>query len=243
MKIGQMNIEGPSEQALRPELEVMLELLPFPQAQVLELGCGAAIRTQEIAEQTDVVRIVGAEVDEIAHAKNLSKVIERVEFACFGAQSIAADDASFDIVIMLKSLHHVPVELMQKSFAEIHRVLKPGGVAYISEPVFAGDFNDIIRLFHDEQAVREAAFAATQAAINAEEFELVREYFYLSPVALKSFDQFEQGVMRATHSTHILTDDLVNEVRARFESFNDGNQTAPYRFETPNREDLLRKVG
>jgi SAM-dependent methyltransferase len=238
-----MNIEGPADQPLRPELDVMLELLPFSQAQVLELGCGAAIRTQEIAEQTNVVRIVGAEVDEIAHAKNLSKVIERVEFASFGAESIEADDESFDIVIMLKSLHHVPVELMQKSFAEIHRVLKAGGVAYISEPVFAGDFNDIIRLFHDEQAVRKAAFAATQAAIAAGNFELVQEYFYLSPVALNSFDQFEQGIMRATHSTHHLNDELVNEVRARFESFKDGSQTAPYRFETPNRVDLLRKVG
>ena len=28
-------------------------------------------------------------------------------------------------------------------FREIHRVLKPGGLAWISEPIFAGEFNDI----------------------------------------------------------------------------------------------------
>ena len=56
--------------------------------------------------------------------------------------------------------------------AEIHRVLKPDGLAYISEPVFAGEFNEIIRLFHDELAVREAAFAAVGRAVATGRFEL-----------------------------------------------------------------------
>jgi hypothetical protein len=47
---------------------------------------------------------------------------------------------------------------MDRSMREISRVLKPGGTVYISEPVFAGDFNEILRLFHGEQKVREAAF-------------------------------------------------------------------------------------
>ena len=40
------------------------------------------------------------------------------------------------------------------------RVLRPCGLVYISEPIYAGNFNDILRLFHDEQAVRLAAPAA-----------------------------------------------------------------------------------
>jgi SAM-dependent methyltransferase len=59
---------------------------------------------------------------------------------------------------MFKSLHHVPPELMEPSMHEIRRVLKQGGLVYISEPVFAGDFNDILRLFHDEQKVNFAEF-------------------------------------------------------------------------------------
>ena len=43
---------------------------------------------------------------------------------------------------------------------EIARVLKPGGVAYLSEPVYAVRFNDILKLFHDERVVREADFDA-----------------------------------------------------------------------------------
>ena len=33
-------------------------------------------------------------------------------------------------------------------------------MAYISEPIFAGDFNDVLRLFHDEEQVRQYAFGA-----------------------------------------------------------------------------------
>jgi ubiquinone/menaquinone biosynthesis C-methylase UbiE len=237
-----MQIAGPNEQPVRDEYQVMLELLPLSHARVLELGCGAAAMTQALAERTDVEHIVGAEVDTLAHEKNLIKAIDRVSFARFGAEEIEADDASFDMVIMLKSLHHVPAELMSRAFAEIHRVLKPGAVAYISEPVFAGELNEVIRLFHDEQGVRSAAFGATQDAIRSGHFELVREYFYLSPVAMRSFDQFEQGVMRATHTEHHLTDALVDEIRKRFEAFKGEDSSTPYRFESPIRVDLLRKV-
>ncbi|NNL84587.1 MAG: class I SAM-dependent methyltransferase [Myxococcales bacterium] len=59
-------------------------------------------------------------------------------FADFGAEAIAAPDASFDVVMLFKSLHHVPVQMMDAALNEIARVLKPDGTAYISEPVFAG---------------------------------------------------------------------------------------------------------
>ena len=48
-----------------------------------------------------------------------------------GAQAIDLPADSIDLVIMLKSLHHVPTELMDRALAEIHRVLKPGGLAYL----------------------------------------------------------------------------------------------------------------
>ena len=82
-----------------------------------------------------------------------------MKFDLAGAQQIPLDDGSVDIVLMFKSLHHVPLELMEASLQEINRVLKPGGLAYISEPVFSGDFNDILRLFNNEKKVREAAFS------------------------------------------------------------------------------------
>jgi ubiquinone/menaquinone biosynthesis C-methylase UbiE len=235
-----MHIAGPDQQPIQDEIEVLKSLLNFTGARVLELGCGAADKTRQIAEQTSVAHIVAAEVDHIQHAKNLAITdLPNVTFASFGAEDIDAPDNSFDIVLMFKSLHHVPGELMDQGLQEIRRVLKPGGKAYISEPVFAGEFNEVIRLFHDESEVRKAAFDAVQKAVNNNVLALEREYFFKNIVRLAHFGQFEKGILQATFMDHDLSDDLYNAVKEKFESYaaNEG-----YVFEVPNRVDLLTKV-
>ena len=52
---------------------------------------------------------------------------------------------------------------------EINRVLRPAGLLYVSEPVYAGGFNDIVRLFHDEKAQRTAAYRALIEAVGRAE--------------------------------------------------------------------------
>ena len=121
---------------------------------------------------------------------------------------------------------------------EIRRVLKPGGLAYISEPVFAGDFNEILRLFHDEQKVREAAFDALVKSVDDGLFGLVEEVFFNSPMRFENFSEFEENTIKATHSYHTLDDALYDLVKQRFEQHvgADGAQ-----FWMPMRVDLLRK--
>ena len=237
-----MRLIGPSIQPLREELDVMREKIDFCGATVLEIGCGAATRTEQIALHTDVKAIVAAEIDAIAHNKNLGKQVNKVRFESFGAQQIPYESESFDVVIMLKSLHHVPGTMMKQSLSEIHRVLKMGGLAYLSEPVFQGDLNEVIRMFHDEEAVREAAFESIGVAISSGLFSLQEEYFYLSPVRMESFKQFQQAIMNATYQEHQSDDRLVNRVRERFEGFRSVDEKNPFYFETPNRVDLLRKI-
>jgi ubiquinone/menaquinone biosynthesis C-methylase UbiE len=141
-------------------------------------------------------------------------------------------------VMMFKSLHHVPMELMETSLREIRRVLKPGGLAYISEPVFSGDFNEILRLFHNEQRVREAAFQTVKNAVDEGMFQLVEETFFNTPGYYRDFAEFENTIINATHSQHHLDAGLYEQVRQRFEKHmgEDGAH-----FLTPVRVDLLQK--
>lgn len=239
--VGSMQIEGPQAQSIQTEFEVMTSLLSLSGARVLELGCGAADKTRQLAEHSDVETIVASEVDQVQHRKNLRVVdLPKVTFESFGAEVIDEPDASFDIVLMFKSLHHVPVELLDTALAEIRRVLQPGGVAYISEPVFAGEFNEVIRLFHDESIVRREAFAAVERAVTNGALELVEERFFKNMLKLESFSQFERGVLNVTHTEHNVSPDLLKQVCEKFES---NRSDAGYFFEIPNRVDLLRKPG
>ena len=235
-----MLISSPNIQRECEESEVYTSVLPLAGARIAELGCGAAQNTMAIAAMDPGIEITAYEVDRIQHQKNLkSEHGENVSFKLAGAQAIPEPDQSFDIVTMFKSLHHVSREHLKASFEEIHRVLKPGGVAYISEPIFAGEFNDILRLFHDEEIVRQAAFDALVAAVNTGLFENDQEIFFNSPVRFDNFADFENKIIKATHSDHRLDEETMVEVKSRFEEHVTASGVC---FTTPMRINLLRKV-
>lgn len=222
-----------------PENEIYESLLPLAGAHILELGCGGADKTRAIARLGKAASITALEVDTIQHAKNLAlSDLSEVSFKLGGAEAIDLPDESVDIVLMFKSLHHVPLDQMDKALAEIRRVLKPGGLAYISEPVYAGAFNDLLRLFHDEKTVREAAFAAERQAVSSGQMELVEQKFFATPISYETFEQFEERILRVTHTQHRLSDTLYTTVRERFSAHL--SPQGAY-FETPIRVDLLRK--
>jgi ubiquinone/menaquinone biosynthesis C-methylase UbiE len=215
--------------------------LPLQNAVLLELGCGKAEKTRRISTTGKVASIVAMEVDDIQHGMNLLiDDLPNVTFCRGAAEAIPADDASFDIVMMFKSLHHVPVSVMDQAFSEIARVLKPGGLAWISEPVYSGAFNEVIRLFHDEREVREAAFAATHRAVTNGRFQIVRQRFFAVASHYRDFAQFEAQVIRVTHMNHRLAPALHETVRQKFEAHL--TPTGAH-FHNPLRVDILRRLG
>ena len=234
-----MKIADPTQTRVVNEVNVLLESLPLDGAVVLELGCGKADKTRTLAQTGCVKEIVALEVDQIQHAKNLQVTdLPAVRFAQGGAETIPLPDASVDLVLMFKSLHHVPMDRMDDALSEIARVLKPGGLAWISEPVYAGELNEVFKLFHDEKVVREAAFAAVQRAVSDGRLALKEEMFFLTRSYFENFAQFDQRMIQVTHSDHRLSPELYARVQARFESYL-GPEGAT--FFNPQRVDLLQK--
>lgn len=234
-----MKIADPAQDTLLNEVKLMLAELPFDGASVLELGCGRADKTRTLAETGRLKEIVALEVDDIQHQRNLQIVdLPTVHFRHGGAEAIPAADESFDLVLMFKSLHHVPVQYMDAALSEIARVLKPGGLAWISEPVFAGELNEVFRLFHNEEIVREAAFAAICKAVDDGRLGLEKQLFFNTRSFFESFDQFDQRMIQVTHTSHRLAPELYRQVKEKFESYLTPEGAT---FLNPQRVDLLRK--
>lgn len=221
------------------ELELLESLVDLPQhPRIVELGCGAAYLSRKLLQRFPACEVTGLEVDERQHAKNLLKPQERLTFVQAGAQAIPFDDATFDLALMLKSLHHVPLDLLDQALAEVHRVLRPQGLLYVSEPVFAGALNDVMRLFHDEEMVRAAALRALQAAVASGAWELVTELHFETPVHYRDFAEFEQRMISVTFVEHQLDPATLQAVRERFEP----HMTADgAHFVRPMRVNLLRR--
>lgn len=241
MRHEDMRLHDPACRLVCGHSDIYEGLLPLDGARILELGCGKAEVTKAIARSAKGVSITAMEVDRIQHELNCRNAdLPNVRFELGGAEDIPAADNGFDIVLMFKSLHHVPVGSMDRALGEIHRVLKPGGLAYLAEPVFAGDYNEILRIFHDEEKVRLAAFAAVRGAAASGLLELVIEKFFLAPLKFDDFAQFEEQVINVTHTHHRLTPQQFDEVKEKFMGHMTENGAL---FHIPMRVDLLRKPG
>ncbi len=234
-----MQITTDNEQITCAEADIFNSILDLDNSDILDLGCGAGRYMIDIATTGTGRNVRGLEVDEVQHKKNLAgDWPDNISFGLGGAQNIPADDQSYDVVMMFKSLHHVPMGLMGVGLGEVHRVLKPGGFAYISEPVFAGDFNEILKLFHNEERVRAAAFEAVKGAVEAGDFTSLNQVFFNTYGHYANFAEFENTIIKASFLNIEMDDDLYAKVREKFESC---MQDDGAHFLSPNRVDVLQK--
>ncbi len=236
-----MQLNAPDNYRTATETDMVAELVDIRGARVLELGCGDAWTTRGLVERLGAAEVIAAEVDRIQHDKNLAiDDLPQVRFVLGGAEAIDAPDASFDAVFMFKSLHHVPESMMDRALAEIHRVLKPGGKALFSEPVYWGDFNAVMSLIHDEQRVRQAAFDALCRAVDTGGFDSEAEVFIQVPGSYATWDAFAARFLEVTHTALDVDAQRREQVRAAFEAHM--TPTGAH-FLKPHRIDVLRKNG
>ena len=234
-----MQIKTDNDQITCTEADIYNSILNLDDSDILDLGCGAGHYILDIATTGTGRTVHGLEVDEVQHQKNLEgNWPDNVSFGLGGAQNIPAEDESYDIVMMFKSLHHVPLGLMGVAMGEVHRVLKPGGFAYISEPVFDGDFNEVLRLFHNEERVRAAAFDAVKGAVEAGDFTSLNQVFFNTYGHYSNFEEFEAAVINASFLNIKMDDELYAKVRAKFQTY---MQEDGAHFLSPNRVDVLQK--
>ncbi len=222
------------------ELELLHSLVNLDQhPQIIELGCGAAQLSRNLLARFPACEINALEVDERQHAKNLAMPKDGLHFLQAGAQKIPFEAGRFDLALMLKSLHHIPLDLMDQALGEVWRVLKPGGLLYVLEPVFAGTHNEILRLFHDEEKVRAAALSALQRGVASGAWLQQAEVLFDMPVQYRDFADFEQRMIGVTYLNHSLDASTLAAVRSAFEQHMDPGGAY---FERPTRVNLLRKL-
>lgn len=111
-------------------LDKVDKLLPLePGSRVLEVGCGSGHLTRRMAERG--VDIVG--IDANPQAGDVSGS-DRV--CTMHAEDLAFDDDSFDAIISVHAIEHIPA--LEMALSEMARVLRPGGKAlliYPAEPI------------------------------------------------------------------------------------------------------------
>jgi ubiquinone/menaquinone biosynthesis C-methylase UbiE len=116
----------------RPNSRMVIELAKIkPGDKVLDVGCGTGNLTFTAKATTGASGAVygidaSPEMIEVAR-KKAKQAGADVVFDVGLVEKIPFPDTTFDAVINRLVVHHLPDDLKRKAFAEIFRVLKPGG--------------------------------------------------------------------------------------------------------------------
>jgi malonyl-CoA O-methyltransferase len=96
---------------------------------VLELGCGTGLNTEWLAASADEVLALDFSDGMLAQARRRAPRVSFVRHDI--SQPLPAADGSFDVVVETLVLEHL--QRLEDLFAEVRRVLRPGGVFFLSE--------------------------------------------------------------------------------------------------------------
>lgn len=109
------------------KIDRLLDLQPGNR--VLEIGCGQGHLTKRLADR-------GIDITGIDANPNASHVSHSERVVYMRVEALEFEDGLFDSVIGVHSIEHIPD--LKGTFAEVARVLKPGGTAlfiYPAEPI------------------------------------------------------------------------------------------------------------
>jgi ubiquinone/menaquinone biosynthesis C-methylase UbiE len=126
---------------VRQKVAKLLGDAPGPFARSLEIGAGTGYFSLNLLQDGVIGEPTCSDISPgmlATLAANAERLGLDVETAVAGAEELPFDDASFDLVLGHAVLHHIP-DLAQ-AFAEIARVLRPGGTfVFAGEPSRNGD--------------------------------------------------------------------------------------------------------
>ena len=221
----------------------MLERLVAPAGKdVVDVGCGGGALVRELAAAG--ARPVGIEVSEeqLANARARDDGNGGARYLVGRAEALPLEDASVDLVVFMRSLHHVPPEHLAAALREAHRVLRPDGAVYVAEPVAEGDFFALTSLVEDELEVRRAAEAALADSADAG-LERAVTVDYDVIVCLPDVDAFRARTVSVDPERGPVFDARRDEIAAAFATLGTpGERPGERCFTVPMRADVLRPL-
>jgi len=225
----------------RKHSHVLREHLPLKGARLVDIGCGDGALVRLMTREG--ARVTGIECSEsqLARARAAEPAGEE-DYLPGRAEDLPFEADSLDAAVFFNSLHHVPVESQAKALEEAARVVKPGGVVYVQEPIAAGAHFELMRPIEDETFVRAKAQEAIAAAAQGPALRAELEAVYDAPIRRGNFEEFKAELIAVDAGRRAGIEAAETTLKAAFEAAGEVRDGATW-FDQPSRLSLLRKVG
>ncbi len=228
-----------SARAQTSDLAVLERLLEPAGRDIVDVGCGGGALVRELSARG--ARVIGVEISD----EQLASAIAHdaggdARYLVGRAQALPLEDASADVVVFMRSLHHVPAADLTRSLREARRVLRPDGIVYVAEPLAEGDFFALTRLVEDELDARSAVQAALAAASRAG-LHRALTIDYDVQVCIADHDALRHRMVSVDPERAAIFDARERELAEAFEELGEaGEQPGERCFVAPMRADVLR---
>ncbi len=223
------------------DLEVLYRLARPEGKDVVDIGCGGGDLVRELAAAGS--RATGIEISADQLAPALAADPEGVGRYLVGvAQQLPLQDASMDVAIFMRTLHHVPPPDLETALREAGRVVRPEGTVYVAEPLAEGDYFALSSLVEDELEVRRAAERALVDAPRAG-LERVRTLEYDVVIRLAGVAAYRRRTVSVDPGRAAVFDARRDEIDDAFARLGaSGDRPGERVFIQPMRADVLRRA-
>lgn len=187
---------------------------------VVDVGCGLGANAAALDGLGATV--TGVEIDEarIAAAK-ATHSDTAVSFRLGRAEDLPVDGASVDVLAYFNSFHHVPGAAHAAAFREMARVLKPGGLAYIQEPVAQGAYYNVMRVIDDEAPVYEDVERQLRTGLVDVPVSISKRVRFKIMHQFSKVDEMKASILRVDPRRQLAFDQQENEFRRLFDEHAD----------------------
>lgn len=222
---------------LSTNAKIASELLGAAGGKALDIGCGAGKFTRGLTKLYGEVAGVDVKEKAIATAREAAKVEGvTVDFRVESGEKLPWSDATFDMVAFSNSLHHMPNP--SAALKEALRVLKPGGVLYVMEPVPSGNYHEATKLVNDETIVRTEAYRALAKL----EMRDRKELMYRTRRVFANFEEWKADQIDRDARRKAKFDAQSQEIERRFVSSATREADGSLGFDQVSRVNLQRKA-
>lgn len=223
----------------RTSADVIDEFLSIKGASVVDVGCGSGWLTRLMTQRG--AHVTGIEVSprQLALAR-AAKPVGDEHYIQGSAEELPLPNRSVDIVVFFNSLHHVDPKVLPNALREAARVLKHGGILYVSEPLAEGDYFELMKPVHDETTVRRNAQHVLR---QAPEYGLLieKQLVHVDPVFFANFQAFHDRLTTINPNIRARFDEEEETLKRLFEA--NGKKTADgWLFDQAWRVAVLRRT-
>ena len=153
---------------------------------VLDVGCGNGWFSYWASDNGSQVDAIDPSEGQISEAKK-KNFNNKINFMKAGAENINGLTNVYDLIFFFNSLHHIPINLMEKSIEHCKNKISNSGSILIIEPIAEGNFHDFVKNIDDETKVRNEAYKAINNC-NKYNLKIVKELIYSEVKAFNNGD-------------------------------------------------------